>query len=99
MLFDDVTIRNNQVFANAGADINISDTSACTLLAERPTVGTGTWTCSRYNIAIGPVTNDAFNSYATASNIPVGTTIFTWTVTNGACVDQDNLQVTRISKK
>jgi hypothetical protein len=98
-VYDDVTITNYKVFANAGADMVISDTSACTLSSARPTIGNGTWTCSGYGVTISPITNDGFNSYAVASYIPVGTTIFTWTVTNGICLDLDYLQVTRVAKK
>jgi PKD repeat protein len=89
---DDVTINNNKVFANAGADAVISTSTF--RLAAQPSRGTGTWSLISGSALIANP-----NSPTTlVSNLLVGSNTFGWTVTYNGCIAQDNLLVTRTSK-
>jgi gliding motility-associated-like protein len=75
--------------ANAGT--NQSFCGLQTTLAASPGVGNGTWT-----MASGPGTATFANANDPASDVTVtvnGTYIFTWSLDNNGCTDQDDVQV------
>jgi gliding motility-associated-like protein len=88
---DQVTILiDNPVTANAGPDKEICVTTATTTMAgSAPSPGTGLWTTSSSATITTPSNR---NTSVTGLNTP-GTYTFIWTVTNGACVTSDSMQV------
>ncbi|MFN8397309.1 MAG: HYR domain-containing protein [Bacteroidia bacterium] len=91
--FDDVVIFRFDFpsAAFAGADQTIcSDTVV--LAGNVPTVGSGTWTIASGGGVIAVPTSPT--SMVTA--LPVGNTVFTWTISNGVCpVRTDQVTITR----
>jgi len=86
---DNVTITNNSPStATAGPDQDICNQTT-TLLGNSPIVGTGVWsTLSGTAIIVQPTQFD------TQVTVDVGsTTVFTWTITNGICVSEDQVTV------
>ena len=79
--------------ANAGEDQTLDEFSIATLNATPATIGTGKWT----QIA-GPTTAnfvDIENPNTAVLSTTVGTYIFEWTVTNGACATtSDTVEIT-----
>ncbi|MCF6240477.1 MAG: hypothetical protein L3J74_03925, partial [Bacteroidales bacterium] len=75
--------------ANAGADGESCD-GTYVLAANAPVIGTGMWSST----ALGPVfsNNTVFNT--TVSNLNNGINTLTWTITNGACSDADDVVIT-----
>ncbi|MBK9673530.1 MAG: DUF2341 domain-containing protein [Bacteroidetes bacterium] len=66
--------------ANAGTDIT-ANTPAVFLNAETPQIGTGTWLLFQGTGTI----NDINNPSTQVSGLTQGTTVLSWTVSNGAC--------------
>jgi trimeric autotransporter adhesin len=87
--FDDVTVNFfQQPVANAGVGGNECDLNF--VFNAQPSVGSGVWT------AIGPGTatfNNAGSNVATVTVSQYGSYTFTWTETNGTCVDSDDVVV------
>lgn len=87
---DQVVIYNDfPSTANAGADGESCD-GTYVLAANNPVIGTGAWSST----ALGPVfaNNTVFNT--TVSNLNNGINTLTWTITNGACSDADDVVIT-----
>ncbi len=96
--YDEVTITNNEVRAEAGPD-QIICTGSTTLNAVSPSAmypfqGTGHWTSLSGNSAV--IINSLAENSA-VSNLPVGTTAFRWTVDLGSCTANDIVQITNAS--
>lgn len=88
--YDDVIITNNSpTGANAGIDQRLCGTDAV-LNANTPLIGTGTWTVigGSGNIA------DVSDNRSPVSNLGSGSNTFRWTITNGACISFDEVQIT-----
>jgi len=88
---DNITITNNQVFADAGNDQdNVCDSSAT--ISANLLSGTGYWTTTSPTATI-------VNSLATTTevnNLSFGANNFQWIVTNKGCSDIDEVIVTSI---
>lgn len=87
--YDEITITNNAPdLADAGTTINTCN-STFSLLGNNPVIGVGTWTKSVGSSAT--IINPTL--YNTAVNMPIAampySETFTWTITNGACFDDD----------
>ncbi len=85
-------VTNNAVLAVAGDDLDVCDTTAVIRASDPSTIppyqGTGEWTANH------PVTIADPTNYQTAvSGLPVGQTIFIWTVSKGSCSATDTLIV------
>ena len=85
-------IYNNAVAAYAGNDQTVCDTvtviQALDPTSNPPYQGTGQWTANK------PVTiADPTNPITSVSGLPIGATVFTWTVTKGSCSASDQLTV------
>jgi gliding motility-associated-like protein len=88
---DQVTVIVDQpIAATAGPDQNIcSLTGTATLAGNNPAPGTGLWTTtSSATITIPTLRNTTVTGLTTA-----GTYTFVWTVTRGACVNSDTMQI------
>ena len=83
-----ITVDSNAI-ANAGADQHLCETiSSVTLSATTATIGVGVWSTS------GSSTITDINDPATAvSGLAIGDNIFVWTLTSGACVTTDTVDV------
>ena len=91
--FDEVTITNNTVSANAGFDIETCN-SDINLSAVDPTSGSGVWT----KTAGGSVVIDNSTDNETlVSGLTGGIYTFRWTVTEGSCSIFDEVTVTNSS--
>jgi hypothetical protein len=83
-----MTVSDPATVANAGVDQNIS-TSTATMSANAPSIGTGSWTKISGTGTISNVSDPT-----TAINgLSVGTSVFRWTITNGACSDSDDITI------
>ncbi|MEM9857792.1 MAG: gliding motility-associated C-terminal domain-containing protein [Bacteroidota bacterium] len=87
-----VTVDQAPSQATVGADDTTCDPTYPDLSGNIPAVGTGLWTTtSSANIAnpASPTTG--------VSNLPFGTSEFTWTITNGVCTESNNstISITR----
>jgi gliding motility-associated-like protein len=81
---------SSPVAANAGADQQIcSSPGTATLAATSPAPGSGLWTTTGAAIITNPTSTGATVSGLTTA----GTYTFIWTVTNGACVSRDTMQI------
>ncbi len=77
--------------SNAGADTSICDISEYELQANEPSPGNGIWTATE-NINFSDIT--LHNT--TVSGLPIGETIFTWTISNATCGSNfSNISITR----
>jgi len=88
-----VTITNNKVVANAGADKTTLCTNTVTLSGNNPslTQGTGFWTDQ--DVTTASISNNTlFNT--SVSNVRIGTTTFKWTVSKGICAANDDVIIT-----
>ncbi len=75
-----VVVNQNPTTSNAGSNQNVCGSTA-TLNGNVPSVGTGTWTKTSGS---GTITNASlFNTGITG--LTVGTSVFRWTIANGAC--------------
>lgn len=80
--------------ANAGLDSAYCAQSAVVLNAAAPSVGGGYWSQTPSQASLGAVINNPTDTSSTVSNLVSGVTYtFTWTLTNGACVDYASDQV------
>ncbi len=87
--YDDVTITNNFVSADAGTDISVCEHSA-QLNAVQPVAGYGKWT-----VQSGSGTfSDKFSNSTFVSNVGLDFNTFRWTVQNVLCYDYDDVTVT-----
>ena len=91
--FDEVVVSNySPSNASAGTDQSICN-STTTLVANNPSIGTGTW-----NVASGSGTIVSPSNYQTAvSNIGIGANTFRWTINNQSCSRTDYVVVTRFA--
>ena len=89
---DDVIITNGtEVIAEAGNDEKICDLTSYQLSGSQPGTGTGHWTTTTPGVTF----NNANLYNATASNLPYANITFKWEMTEGACVTEDNVIITR----
>ena len=88
---DQVTVIVDQpVVVNAGTDQNICTTpGTATMAGSNPAPGTGLWTTTSAATISNPVNG---NTPITGLTSP-GTYVFVWTVTNGACVIRDTMNI------
>jgi gliding motility-associated-like protein len=85
-----ILVDKNPITPNAGPDLTIcSDT--ITLSAASPTVGTGEWSLQSGTLTIA----DSASPSSFVSAISLGTSVLRWTITNGACVAFDEMQIIR----
>ncbi len=88
-VFDEVTILNDSITANAGEDQTVTHPYTY-LNAVLPANSTGIW-----NIISGSGTfTDANQPDTYIDNLTEGDNIFTWTVNNANCSDADNVTIT-----
>jgi gliding motility-associated-like protein len=75
--------------ANAGSDQNVcSSLAMATVSGNIPVVGTGSWT------SLGSAVVDTVTSVTTTvSNLSLGSNLFVYTITNGACSSSDTVDV------
>jgi gliding motility-associated-like protein len=88
---DQVTVIVDQpVVVNAGPDQAVcTSPGTATMAASNPSPGTGLWTTTSAATISNPV-----NRNTTISGLTVpGTYVFVWTVTNGACVNRDTMNI------
>jgi gliding motility-associated-like protein/fimbrial isopeptide formation D2 family protein/uncharacterized repeat protein (TIGR01451 family) len=79
--------------ADAGLDSAYCNQSTITLNAAAPSVGGGYWAQTPSQASLGAVINNPTNPNSTVSNLTAGITYtFTWTLTNGGCVDYSSDQ-------
>ncbi len=88
---DQVTVIVDQpVVVNAGPDQNICTTpGTATMAGSNPAPGTGLWTTTSAATISNPINR---NTPITGLTSP-GTYVFVWTVTNGACVIRDTMNI------
>jgi hypothetical protein len=84
---DLINITNNQVFANAGNDQVICDSSAT--ISANVTTGTGYWTTSTPGVVI----TNSVSANTAVSSLIFGNNNFQWNVTYNGCTDQDEVIV------
>ncbi|CAN5402667.1 hypothetical protein BH11BAC2_BH11BAC2_06610 [soil metagenome] len=77
------------VIATAGTDQNLCNATTTNLNGSNPAPGTGVWTTTSTAIIASP------GAAATSvSSLPIGTSLFIWTITNGSCITADTVAVT-----
>ncbi|MDF1546870.1 MAG: hypothetical protein P1P88_03560, partial [Bacteroidales bacterium] len=88
---DVLTIINASVTqANAGVDRNVCSGTVTFSSNNPPNPGEiGTWS----TLVPGVTFDNATLNTATASNIPGGVNVFTWTINNGSCSTSDNVVI------
>ena len=80
--------------ADAGLDSAYCAQSVVTLNAVAPSVGGGYWSQTPSQASLGAVIDNPTDTATTVSNLMPGVTYtFTWTLTNGGCVDYSSDQV------
>jgi gliding motility-associated-like protein/uncharacterized repeat protein (TIGR01451 family)/fimbrial isopeptide formation D2 family protein len=80
--------------ADAGLDSAYCTQSVVTLNAAAPSVGGGYWSQTPSQGSLGSVIDNPTDTSSTVSNLMPGVTYtFTWTLTNGGCVDYSSDQV------
>ncbi|NPA67508.1 MAG: hypothetical protein GXO50_02755 [Chlorobi bacterium] len=84
--YDDVVVTNNEVFVNAGLDQDLCSDNT-TLAGNNPGSASGIWTRSGGS---GVITNPTFYN-STVTGLSKGVNIFTWTITEGACSNSDEV--------
>ncbi len=77
------------VTANAGVDQQLCGASSASLNGNTPSVGTGLWTGPS-----GIVINNPTAPATAVSGLPIGTSLFVWTVSNGFCNVSDTVSIT-----
>ncbi len=79
--------------ADAGLDSAYCNQSSINLNAVAPSVGGGYWSQTPSQASLGAVINNPTNPTTAVSNLTAGVTyIFTWTLTNGGCIDYSSDQ-------
>jgi hypothetical protein len=95
---DFITIVNNEVRAEAGPTETIcagnTSLNAIATTAQFPFQGAGSWTNLSAN---GAVITNSLSETTTVTNLPVGSTIFQWTVELGSCSRSDNVTINNYS--
>jgi len=87
--YDDVTIQNNLVTADAGIDFPIC-TDNTTLAGNSPLPGTGIWT-----VQVGGGVVENGNQYNSPINgLSLNENIIRWEITNLTCIDYDEVTIT-----
>ncbi|MGL2987381.1 PKD domain-containing protein [Flavobacterium sp. RSSA_27] len=87
-----IAIAPNVSTSIAGANQIICNSST-TMNANTPVVGNGEWSLVSANPDI--LIRDKFNPNTIVENIPVGTWVFAWTITNNGCgTSVSNMQIT-----
>ncbi len=80
--------------ADAGLDSAYCAQSVVTLNAAAPSVGGGYWSQTPSQASLGAVIDNPTDTSSTVSNLIGGVTYtFTWTLTNGGCVDYSSDEV------
>ncbi len=75
--------------ANVAQDeVIVCDDNSVSIEAMNPTVGTGVWTSSNNATIVSEN-----NSTTTVNNLQAGQNTFTWTLSNGACVDYSQAEI------
>jgi len=87
---DTIDVYYHKIVANAGIDQNVCGSSA-NLLGNNPLPGFGNWTISGGSATINSST--LYNS--PVSNLPYGTSTFTWTIQYSICTTEDSALITR----
>lgn len=77
-----ITIDPSPTIANAGADQTLCGITSSTILANTPTVGTGSWTLVSGG---GTISNPNSPSTTVTGLTPGAANTFRWTVTNSSC--------------
>ncbi len=90
----DINVTISSVIPNAGPDQELCGIQAATMAANDPSPATGIWTAPSGS----PSISSATDSSATVSNLQLGTNSLVWTITEGACVYADtvNLNITQL---
>ena len=91
-----ITVLTNVSQANAGPDQSVAGTSITMAADNSEFVGSdaGTWTVDTKPTAASPNIVSANSATSTINNLIPGDYIFTWTVDNGACTTNDQVNVT-----
>jgi gliding motility-associated-like protein len=82
-----ITVSGN-VIATAGPDQNLCNVTTATLSGNAAAPGTGLWTSTTG----GAITTNS-NPNSGVTGLIVGTNTFVWTITNGACVTRDTVNI------
>ncbi|MFN5318707.1 MAG: tandem-95 repeat protein [Bacteroidia bacterium] len=85
-----INVSQDPINPNAGPDLSICSDSA-TLSAASPSLGAGVWQVVSGSVEIA-------DSLSAASDVlvnTVGVSVLTWTVSNGACIASDTMEITR----
>ena len=95
---DNVTVDVKEDVNIANAGVNQTVTAGSATMDANAAAGedaTGTWTtASRPSGAADPSFADANNSVTEVSGLVPGSYTFTWTISNGGCSSQDNMDIT-----
>jgi hypothetical protein len=89
-----ITINDNVTVSNAGPTQTQCGTTV-TLAGNTPVIGTGLWT--RLSGPNTPVITTPTSPTTTVTGMVVGTYVFRWTITNGACVSFSDVTITIVS--
>ena len=90
-LYDDVIIRSDYAYSNAGIDRDVN-TSSIQLIGNVPASGTGTWTISAGQATIANPTQ--FDTWV--NNLGAGANVFTWSINNNGCIASDEVTINYI---
>jgi gliding motility-associated-like protein len=85
-----IQVSEDPILANAGADQQIC-AATTTLNGNMPALGSGVWSVVSGS---GNITNPSASN-STVTNIGLGANTFRWTITNGACVTSDIVNIVR----
>ena len=85
-----ILVDKNPITPNAGPDLSICSDTA-TLSAALPTIGTGEWSVQSGSSTI----TDTSSPTSFVNAISSGTSVLRWTITSGACVAFDEMQIIR----
>lgn len=90
----DIVVTIGTVTADAGPDQDLCGFQTVTMDANDPSGGTGIWTPLIGNPTVTPPTD----SNATVTGLQLGTNPFEWTITEGACITSDtvNINITQL---
>ncbi|MBK0370514.1 gliding motility-associated C-terminal domain-containing protein [Flavobacterium agrisoli] len=87
-----VTISGQASIANAGIDQELCNIGVIQLSATAPTLGTGKWTVLTGDTS-GTFTPNDTDPNARYENAASGLYVFTWTVSDGACSNSDQVRI------
>lgn len=77
------------IYASVGEDENTCETESYTVYANNPSIGTGVWTSTDENVIFENINA----STTTITNFEFENTTFTWTITNGTCIDEASYNI------